>query len=247
MENTPMIDLHSHILPQLDDGAQNLRESLEMARIAVESGITEMVATPHCADDRAAEVRSAWLLLREALQETGIPLKLYLGMEIYGTRNTVRLLKEEKLFTVNGSRYPLVEFDFLSSGEEETEILKELVDAGYRPVIAHPERYVYLQQEPEYANVWTRMGCLFQINRGSLLGRFGDDAQDMALALVDRGFATVVASDAHSARRRTPWMADIRQLLRREFSKEAANYLLLYNANRILHDKQLPPVEPEWF
>lgn len=242
-----MIDLHSHILPGLDDGSQSLWESLEMARLAAQSGVRAMVATPHCTFGHGQEVRKAWELLRDALRETGIPLKLYPGMEIFGTADTVRLLQAGELFTLNGSRYPLVEFQFLSSGEEETKILRDLVTAGYRPVVAHPERYVYLQQEPELINLWVRMGCLLQINRGSLQGRFGENARELAFALVDRGFAAAVSSDCHSSKRRTPWMEDVCQMLSRNFSPRAAQYLLQRNPALILQNRQLPPMEPDWF
>ena len=242
-----MIDLHSHILPELDDGAQSLQESLAMARMAVDSGITAMVATPHCEDDRTREVYQAWKLLDQALRENEIPLKLSLGMEIFGTSSTVRLLKEGKLFTLNGSRYPLVEFPFQSTGEEETYILGSLCKAGYRPVVAHPERYSYVQRNPKLANQWYRMGCLMQINRGSLLGRFGRSAQIMGVELVERGFATVVATDAHSHRIRTPWMRDIREVLTREVSPLCARTLLLDNPRKILKNERLEPLVPDWF
>ena len=242
-----MIDLHSHILPELDDGAQSLRESLAMARMAVDSGVTAMVATPHCVDDRRRNVYAAWQLLREALQENGIPLKLFPGMEIFGTPDTAKLLREGKLFTLNGSHYPLIEFSFHSSGEEETGILHSVCRSGFWPVVAHPERYAYVQHDPEILNDWLRMGCLLQVNRGSLLGRFGRYAQEMAMELVGRGFATVIASDAHSPRVRTPWMEDVRQLLSAEFSPQCARTLLLDNPQKILKDEQLSPAEPEWF
>ena len=199
-----MIDLHCHILPELDDGSQSLEESLAMARMAVNSGVRAMAATPHCMGERAEEVYGTWSLLRQALEETGVPLKLYPGMEIFGTPDTARLLREGKLFTLNGSRYPLIEFAFQSSGEEETLILRSVCRAGFRPLVAHPERYTYLQHDPEIVNRWCRLGCLFQVNRGSLLGRFGGHAQELAYALVERGFAAAVASDAHSPRVRTP-------------------------------------------
>lgn len=242
-----MIDLHSHILPELDDGAQNLRDSLEMARMAVESGITVMTATPHCAGDRSREAYGAWQLLREALEENEVPLKLLLGMEIFGTQDTARMLKEKKLFTLNGSRYPLVEFSFRSDGEEETDILRSICRAGYRPVVAHPERYRYVQENPELINYWQKMGCLFQVNRGSLLGRFGRREQRMAMELVGRGFASAVASDAHSAHVRTPWMKDVQQMLSQEFAPVCAEVLLKENPVRILKNQELLPVEPEWF
>ena len=243
-----MIDLHSHILPELDDGAQSLQDSLAMARMAVDSGVTVMAATPHCVDDdQSRRVYAAWQLLREALQETGIPLKLLLGMEIFGTPNTAKLLREGKLFTLNGSRYPLIEFSFHTSGEEETWILRDVCKSGFRPVVAHPERYTYVRRDPRILNDWLGMGCLLQINRGSLLGRFGGHVQEMALELVARGFATVVASDAHSPQVRTPWMEDVRQLLTEEFSPQCAEALLVENPRKIQKDEQLSPAEPEWF
>jgi len=242
-----MIDLHSHILPELDDGSQSLQESLAMARMAVDSGVTAMVATPHCIDDRTSEVYDTWQLLTQALQENQIPLKLYPGMEIFGTRETARMLQDGKLFTLNGSRYPLIEFSFHSDGIEETQILRSTYRAGYRPIVAHPERYACIQHNPKLANQWHKMGCLMQVNRGSLLGRFGRHAQAMAYELVDRGFATVVATDAHSPRFRTPWMRDIRQVLANEISLQCARTLLLENPRKILKNELLDPVEPDWF
>lgn len=242
-----MIDLHSHILPELDDGARSLRQSLAMARMSVDSGVTAMAATPHCVDDREMEVREVFLLLREALEESEIPLQLYPGMEIFGTEDTADLLRKGKLLTLNGSRYPLVEFSFQSDGREETRILKSILRAGYRPVVAHPERYRYIQRDPELMNRWKRMGCLFQVNRGSLLGRFGGMVQDVAFELVKNGFVSVVASDGHSPEIRTTWMQDVRELLTWEFSGELARQLLEENPAAILNDEELPPDHPVWF
>lgn len=242
-----MIDLHSHILPEQDDGAQSLEDSLAMARMAVDSGISAMVATPHCMDNRSREVYAAWQLLREALEESGIPLRLFLGMEIFGTPDTARLLREKKLFTINGSRYPLIEFSFQGSGEEQSRILQSVCRAGYRPVVAHPERYSYVQLDPSIINKWFRMGCLFQVNRGSLLGRFGRQEQETAIELVERGFATVIASDAHSARFRTPWMADVWEALSEEVSPLCARTLLRDNPKKIIKNEDILPVQPEWF
>ena len=242
-----MIDLHSHILPELDDGARSLEEALAMARMAVDSGVTAMAATPHCARGRAGEVLAGWQLLAEALREARIPLKLFPGMEIYGTRDTARLLTEGKLLTLNGSRYPLVEFDFQGTGWEETRILQELREAGFRPVAAHPERYDWIRRDPGLLDRWIRMGCLIQVNRGSLLGRFGRQARQMAMELVERGFVSAVASDAHSSRTRTPWMADVHQMLSRDVSDRCAGMMLRDNPMKILKNEDIPPAEPEWF
>lgn len=242
-----MIDLHCHILPGLDDGSGSFEESLEMARVAANQGVRAIVATPHCVEDRTREVRSGVKMLRELLQEAHIPLELYSGMEIFGTYDTARCLRRNKLLTLNDSRYPLIEFHFHTDGEEETDILEDVIDAGYTPLVAHPERYNCICANPELANHWKDMGCLFQINRGSLLGRFGPKAQQMGMELVYRGFATVVATDAHSPVVRTPRMKDVYQLLAREISPLAAEALLRRNPESILKDEQLPPAEPDWF
>lgn len=242
-----MIDLHSHILPGLDDGARDMRESIKMAAMAAQCGVTAMAVTPHCIHGDVQMVVQTCERLRRQLQQAQIPLELYVGMEIFGTAETAELLQRGILMTLNGSRYPLIEFGFRTDGEEETEILESVLQAGYRPVVAHPERYEYIQRDPELINYWHKMGCLMQINRGSLLGRFGSAAREMAMELVHRGFATVVASDAHSASMRTPWMADVRQVLREAFPSNAARCLLRENPLRILNNEDLPAIEPGWF
>lgn len=242
-----MIDLHSHILPGIDDGAANLKVSIGMAQIAVDCGIRGMAVTPHCADDRRRDIRASLMLLRDALQEANIPLILYPGMEIKGSASTADLLSRGKLLTINGSRYPLIEFDFKSTGEEETEILKDVVSAGFIPIVAHPERYTYVQEDPELLNVWKELGCGFQINRGSFLGHFGEAAKQLAMEMTGRGFTTIVATDAHSDQHRIPWLKDAKLLLARQFDPIAAQYLLRQNPLRILRNEELIQSDPDWF
>lgn len=248
-----MIDIHAHILPGIDDGADDLADALEMAAMAVESGVTTLVATPHCAAFgpqarcRAAEVRSAVRSFRAALAEAGIPLQIAHGMEIYGTPQVPQLLADGQLLCLNSTRYPLVEFDFVDYAAPATEILQSLVDGGLRPVVAHPERYRYTQDDPTLLNLWVEMGCLLQINKGSLLGRFGRVPQALALALVERGFAFAVASDAHSPVMRTTWMSEAAQLLEEEFSPRTAQQLLEENPRRLLNNETIRQAEPVWF
>ena len=187
--------------------------------------------------------------VEDDLRKIGIRIRLdlYDGMEIMGSYDTGERLKEGTLTTLNGSRYPLVEFHFTGSGQEETDILNSILQCGYRPIVAHPERYLYVQEEPELLNTWLEMGCLFQINRGSLMGRFGSGAESLAYAMVGRGFATVVASDAHSDIRRTPWMTDVREMLARDFSPQIADTLLEENPRQILRDRGLRMKTPHWF
>lgn len=242
-----MIDLHCHILPGIDDGSGSLEESLAMAAMAANHGIRHIAVTPHCITGSVRNVLSGVAMLQELLEEEHIGVRLYPGMEIFGTYDTARLLQEKKLLTLNGSRYPLIEFAFHTDGEEETEILQTVIDAGYIPLIAHPERYACICTDPERANLWWKMGCLFQVNRGSLLGRYGHTVQQMGMELVRRGFAAVVATDAHSPVMRTPQAEDVYELLFENISPAAAEMLLKSNPQRILNDKLLPPEDPDWF
>lgn len=242
-----MIDLHCHILPGLDDGSDSLETSLEMAAMAAEHGIRHIAATPHCVTGSAREVAANVEALEELLQEEHIPIHVYPGMEIFGTYDTAYLLREGRLLTLNGSRYPLIEFAFDTDGEEETEILQSVIDAGYTPLVAHPERYQCVCYGPRIVNLWKEMGCLFQVNRGSLLGRYGYNARKMGMELVHRGFATAVATDAHSPVVRTPRARDVYELLYQEVSPAAAEILMKRNPEWILCNKSLPQTEPEWF
>ena len=186
-------------------------------------------------------------LISAALAEERVPLRLYAGMEIFGMPDTADKLRDGRLCTLASSRYPLIEFPFHDYGLEATELLGRVLDLGLRPIVAHPERYRYAQEEPRLLNLWADMGCLLQVNRGSLLGRFGPRAEALGSSLVARGFAAFVASDAHTSVVRTPWMRDVQELLRREYSHRSARLLLEENAERVLRNETIEMDEPDWF
>ena len=248
-----MIDIHAHILPGIDDGAADMESALEMAAMAVESGVTIMVATPH--SSVYGRVQNHWdqemiqrvLGFRAALEKEKIPLKIAPGMEIYGALEVPLLLKQRKMLGLNGSNYPLIEFAFSNYAAQATEILEEVRAIGMRPVVAHPERYEYVQRDPSLLNLWVEMGCLLQINKGSLLGSFGKNEKYLALELVERNFVFAVASDAHSSTVRTPWMKDAHQMLKEEFTEQTANKLLYSNPLKLLKNETIREVEPHWF
>lgn len=248
-----MIDIHTHILPHMDDGADHWSDSLAMAQLAVKSGVNILVATPHCGmPDQDIEGRRAMLTqqivrFQETLEQAEVPLNVYMGMEIFGTENTARFLERGWLVTLNRTRYPLIEFPFVRYARQATVILEEVLSLGYRPVVAHPERYQYIQMDPSLLNIWVDMGCLLQVNRGSLLGRFGPAAEELSWAMVERGFAFAVASDAHSPTMRTTWMSDVRDLLQNEFSIQIARQLLHDRPAQLLRDKEIVMPEPNWF
>ena len=161
-----MIDIHAHILPGIDDGAEDLDSALEMAALAAKSGVSILAVTPHCVE--YAQQKNLWdrdlqqqiRQFREAVEQAGIPLQIVPGMEIFGTQRVPELLREGKMIGLNGSRYPLIEFSFYHFGAQATDILEEILDLGMRPVVAHPERYDYVQRDPAILNLWVQMGCL---------------------------------------------------------------------------------------
>ena len=223
-----------------------------MAQLALESGVKSVIATPHCnlPDTiclNARQMQGQVQQFREALRQAEIPLKVYGGMEIFGTPQTARRLQSGQLCTLAGSRYPLIEFPFVDYGREATEILDSVLRLGLRPIVAHPERYRFTQSEPRLLNVWVEMGCLLQINRGSLFGRFGRHAEALAHGLMERNFVSFVASDAHSSTARTPWLRDVAEFLLREYPKELAWALLEENPRRVLENQEIVTDEPIWF
>lgn len=240
-----MIDIHSHILPGIDDGAINTEEAIEMAIMAVESGVKYMVATPHsnvpgiCDNYLNKQFIEHFKEFRNIIREMQIPLQLLPGMEIFATPELPQLLKAKKVLPINGSKYFLTEFAFDEEFWFCSEILKECQSIGFIPIIAHPERYECIQDNPEYVAEWTKNGYAMQINKGSILGRFGRSAKRTADILLQRRMVTCVASDAHSSYRRTPHMGEIQEYLTYEYGQEYAKTLLRDNPLKILKSIKL--------
>lgn len=245
-----MIDIHTHTLPGIDDGSDSMETSLEMLSLSVESGVDTVVTTPHCNIPRgcgnyaSTELQILWDRLNAERKKAGIPIRLCRGMEIFATEELPDLLTRRLVWTLNRTSYFLTEFSFDEDPDFCMRILQKCSDLGFRPIIAHPERYYFVQDDPEIAYLWCTFGYGLQINKGSLLGSFGEREQEMALALVDHGLAACVASDAHTVEFRNTYMAEVERLLTSEFGLEYATLLLDENPSRILSGKALVGYEP---
>ena len=237
-----MIDIHTHILPGIDDGARSLHEAYEMALMAVRSGVQALVATPHSNDTMgyvnydSDRQKTLFESLKEILQEEKVPLQIYRGMENLASVDIPEKIICKKLLTLNQSRYVLVEFAF----DEETwwieVVLREIRKAGFVPVIAHPERYGCVQDDPNCLYEWRVQGALAQMNKGSILGRFGSCAARAAETLLKHHLFTCIASDAHGARIRTTDMSEINRYIQRFYSMREQHLLLRENPLTILQD-----------
>ena len=243
-----MIDLHCHILPGVDDGSANDEESCMMARLAVDSGVTAIAATPHCNvpgqflnyDSQA--LRQTFRRFNGLLREQEIPLKLYTGMEVYMTPEVPRLLRQKKLLTLGGSRYLLVEFGFDESRRFAETMLDAVRQEGVIPVVAHPERYRFVQRERMCLLRWADEGYVLQINKGSLFGMFGREAARVSNWCLGEGCLHLIGSDAHSPFRRTTRLADVWDYAADCDSPEIADFLLKKNPSAILSDQPVRPV-----
>lgn len=201
-----MIDIHSHIIPGLDDGAGNAEEALEMARAAVADGLTHLVATPHSsygagpADRVAARVQE----LQKMFDHAGIALRLLTGQEVWISSETLSQYHAGRVFGINNGPYMLVEFPPHYVPRDADDIIAGLQQEGLRPVLAHPERNASLQQDLAPLAKLIGQGVLAQLTGGSLLGAFGSVAQETAEAMLAHNMAHVIASDSHSATMRLP-------------------------------------------
>lgn len=245
-----MIDLHCHIIPWIDDGAENARVACEMAAHALRGGVDTIVCTPHCniSDDipnyrgRAYDV--CFAMFRAMLEQHGLPLRVLPGCELFASRSNLRqLLDDRHVVTLNNSRYLLTEFNFNDPGERMTAALDLIASHGLIPVVAHPERYDCVQRDPKLAVSWFAKGYIIQLNKGSILGLLGERAYHAGTHLLASGIAHVIASDAHDAKYRTTGFHSLLRVLERLCSEEYIRLLLEINPDRIIHDRIIPAPE----
>lgn len=248
-----MIDLHAHILYGVDDGSQSLEESLQMARMAADSGVRAMAMTPHCnipgfyENYDGRELRGLFRKLSVAVREAGIPLELYPGMEVFGQENLNKLLREHRLIPINDGRYLLIEFDFGEEPDWMNFLLEMVRAAGLDPLVAHPERYGAVQADPDLAYKWALQGYALQVNKGSILGRFGRKEQRTAELLLEHELVACIASDAHHSVFRTPYMSEAADYLEEIYGEECVQLLLKDNPARILNSEDIVLLEPRGF
>lgn len=241
-----MIDIHCHILPGIDDGAECAAVACQMARRALDEGVDTIVATPHCnlprcyPNHRGRRYTECISMFRALLRQEGIPLEILPGAEVFARRSNLRrLLEEDQLVTLNHSRYLLVEFPFEAAERDICDMLREIAHRGLVPVIAHPERYVALQTHGELAAQWYEQGYVLQVNKPSLEGRLGLSAMETAYDLLSLGLAHVIASDAHDMRYRTTGLRLLRRRLEPYCSDAYIDRLLEENPRRIISDQEL--------
>lgn len=235
-----MIDIHSHILPGIDDGAPDMYTSIKMAEIALAEGITKMIATPHFIETDK-EVDKTLILaktaeLNQVLKQKGIPLEIFPGQEIFLSPGIPDLYRQGKILSLcDGGKYLLIELPMMSIPYYTEEVIYGLSLQGIKTIIAHPERNREITLNPRKIEKFVELGALLQINSLSLYGVFGNKTKHTAEKILHSGMVNFIATDCHTARSRSPRVQKIAQLL----SPHISDVLLRANPQKVIDGKDI--------
>jgi len=242
-----MIDLHSHLLPGIDDGSKDWDESLEMARQAVADGTTELQITHHVLDNSQyrleAEILEKYAEMQRLLQSKRIKLTLHLACEIF-YQPDMELSHQISTFNNNG-RYFLVEFPMQGIPRGVDEVFFQMILDGKTPVIAHPERNVGFLKNPNRVYEFVQRGALFQMNAGSLSGKYGDGVSALAMALMNSRLIHLFGSDGHNTRSRKVCMGEDYKMVRDMWGDRTAHRLFYENPRLALAGQEVKIPEPQ--
>jgi protein-tyrosine phosphatase len=239
-----VIDIHSHILPDIDDGAETWEEALQMARLAVADGIRIMVASPHLFRKRT---NNQWEInhkedilakieeFNQKLQAEGLELEILPGCDFPLSFEGLQLLDDDQVLTINDAkRYLLLEFPYSALPPASEDICFRLLSKGLTPIITHPERHLVLQEMPKKLRRFLDLGCLAQLTANSLTGGFGRRVAQVSREMLAQGYIQVLASDCHNPRKRPPLLQQAIKMAATVVGKERAQALVNGNPEKIV-------------
>lgn len=235
-----MIDIHSHLLYGVDDGAKSIEESIEMLEAAKKQGIDSMILTPHYRRGMFAyqnETIEAHLAdLVEVAKEIGI--RLYLGTEFHVNSSIIEYLKNERCRTLAGTEYVLAEYSHDTEYGYMRSSVQELLFCGYVPIIAHVERYDALRESLERIEALREMGAMIQVNADAVLGMNGFKIKSYVKKLLKKGYVDFVASDSHGISERANNLGKCRDYLYKKYDNDYVDEILEKNAEKILESAE---------
>lgn len=243
-----MIDMHSHILPNIDDGARDIEETFHLIQEAQKVGFEAIVSTSHYMEgyyETDTPEREVWVkAIYDKLQEKNINIKLFLGNEIYLSENMITLLEEGKASTINDTSYVLFEMPLNVEPLNLYDILYEMMQYKIVPILAHPERYTFVQQEPELIYDLVQKGVLMQANYASILGYYGQKAQWMVTKLLENNMIHFLGSDVHRQNTIYPKIPQILEELQELIGEKKLEELTTINPKLVLNNKRIDIEEP---
>jgi protein-tyrosine phosphatase len=236
-----VVDIHSHILPEVDDGSKSWETSAAMCRMAAADGITHQVATPH-ANDRYHYDREYLQGLVDHLQGLiGGSIKLSLGCDFHlSYENLQAVLANPARYAIQGTHYMLVELSNYSVPQQTTDCFTQLGDRGITAVITHPERNPILRENLQRVVEWAEQGCVIQVTGSALTGFWGERVRRAAQWLFEHNAVHVLATDAHDTEKRVPILSTARDAAAEICGEEIAEALVEANPRAILESQPLP-------
>jgi len=242
LQDLKMIDLHTHLLPDWDDGAKNWEETRSMAKAAEADGITKICLTPHLY--RLTKHGDDLGLLEQRMAEVerwaeGFQVKFFRGAEVYIDDQIIENIKKNNL-TVNNSSYVFVEFPADSVMAGVRDLLYQILLEGHIPIISHPERNIIFARRPELLFDLVSMGALAQVTAKSILGEFGSAARQSAEVFLRHNLVHIIASDAHDPEKRPPLLRSAVEKAMKIVGEEKALAMVTEIPQAILDNQAIP-------
>ena len=238
-----MIDIHSHILPNIDDGARSIEETFNMIKEAKNVGFDVIVSTSHYMEgyyETNVPEREVWVkAIHENLQAKNIDINLFLGNEIYMSDNIIELLEDRKASTINDTSYVLFELPLNVEPLNLYDTIYELQQYKLVPILAHPERYSFVQREPELIYDLVEKGVLMQANYGSIIGQYGKKAQMIVRKFFEGNMIHLLGTDVHRQNTIYPKIPQILSELNSLIGEEKLEELTTINPNLVIHNKRI--------
>lgn len=234
-----MIDFHSHILPQTDDGSISIEETINILKEAKQVGFTKVISTSHYLEGYYESNQKERNELLEKIKQENVEVELYLGSEIYISENMIEFLKNKKASSINNSRYVLFELPMGNETMLTKEMIYRLIENNYVPIIAHPERYSYVQDNPEYVEELLQMGAMFQANYGSIIGLYGKKAEKTVKKLLKENLIQFLGSDVHREEHVYILIPKILKKLKKIISSEKLEEITNINPQKVLDNEEI--------
>lgn len=235
------IDIHSHILPGIDDGAGTMEESVQMLKRAAQEGISEIIVTPHFHYRRGhaapQKVQTVLAELQDVIKKENIKIRLYAGNELYYTHELLEIVKNGEALTMAGTDYVLLEFSAETEKRRIQNAVYDFLSEGYLPIVAHIERYQAFAENQEFAEELSKMGAYYQVNADSLSGKFGWKMKHFARHMVQSGLVQFVATDAHDLKHRLPVYGKAEEWMRKKIGEFETQQLLVENPKKLLQNQ----------
>ena len=241
-----MVDIHSHIVFGVDDGAKTIEDSVDMLEIAAEAGTTDIVATPHSDLRFRFDPQLVRDRIAEMQQRLGDKIRIHRGCDFHLYFDNIRsCLADRTPYTINGHRYLMVEFSERQIPKNIGEVFNDMLQHEITPVVTHPERNALLMADVPTLIEWVRMGCLMQVTAQSFTGRFGKSAEANCRKLMDHKIVHFVASDAHDTEWRPPDMRESREHVASKYGAGIAEQLFVTNPRLTLTGDYLDYDDPD--